>query len=64
MSIFGEEGLKADVQISLAPKTYVELGATIFLAAVGASLVIYAIKKLTGKQMATGGPITTGVPAV
>lgn len=65
MGLFGDTGLQADVKISLAPKTYVELGTTIFVASVASFLVIYAIKKLTGKSAAIGemgGAVSIGAP--
>lgn len=65
--LFGNDGLKADVQISLAPKTYFELGGTIFVASLASFLAIYAIKKFTGSRAsatgATGGQVQIGPPA-
>lgn len=69
--LFGDTGLQADVKLSFAPKTYVELGSTIFFASVASWLLIYAIKRLTGgaQKFETGGatmapPTAVGSPAI
>ncbi len=67
MGLFDSSGVKADVQMSLAPRTYVQLGGTIFIASIAVWGAIYALKKFAGAKTATaetGGQVQIAAPPI
>lgn len=45
-NVVGEEGIKTDVKISLAPKDYINLGLSIFLAVMAVWIVSKMLEKI------------------